>query len=45
MIQRARLPFEAVACDTHYGRSVWLRRQLAGAGLLSRAEVPAHTPV
>jgi SRSO17 transposase len=45
MIQRARVPFEAVACDTNYGRSVWLRRQLAGAGLQYMAEVPAHTQV
>lgn len=45
MIQRARVPCEAVACDTHYGRSVWLRRQLAGAGFQYMAEVPAHTHV
>jgi SRSO17 transposase len=45
MIQRARVPYEAVACDTLYGRSVWLRRQLAGAGVVYIAEVPAHTQV
>jgi SRSO17 transposase len=45
MIQRATVPYEAVACDTLYGRSVWLRRQLAGAGIVYSAEVPAHTQV
>ena len=45
MIQRAQVPFAAVACDTHDGRSVWLRRQMAGAGLQYMAEVPAHTQV
>jgi SRSO17 transposase len=45
MIQRASVPYEAVACATRYGRSVWLRRQLAGAGLVYIAEVPAHTQV
>jgi SRSO17 transposase len=45
MIQRARVPYEAVACATLDGRSVWLRRPLPGAGILSRAEVPATTQV
>jgi len=45
MIQRARVPYEAVACDTLYGRSVWLRREMAGAGILYMAEVPASTQV
>jgi SRSO17 transposase len=45
MIQRATVPYEAVACDTLYGRSVWLRRQLAAAGIVYIAEVPAHTQV
>ena len=48
MIERVRVrgvPFEAVGCDTLYGRSVWLRRQMAGAGLLYMAEVPADTVV
>jgi SRSO17 transposase len=45
MIQRAQVPYEAVACDTLYGRSVWLRRQLDGAGILYMAEVPATTQV
>ena len=45
MIQRARDPDEAVACATREGRSVWLRRQRAGAGLRYLAEVPATTQV
>jgi len=48
MIQRVKehgLPFEAVACDDLYGRSGWLRQQLAEAGLLYMAEVPANTQV
>jgi SRSO17 transposase len=45
MIQRASVPYEAVACDTLYGRSVWLWRQLAAAGMIYSAEVPAHTQV
>jgi len=37
MIQRVQdhgLPFEAIACDDLYGRSGWLRQQMAEAGLL-----------
>jgi SRSO17 transposase len=48
MIQRVRkqgVIFEAVGCDTLYGRSTWLRRQMAGANLLYMAEVPADTQV
>jgi SRSO17 transposase len=48
MIQRARangLPFAAVACDTLYGRSAWLRDQMAQAGIEYYADVPASTPV
>ena len=48
MIQRARangLPFEAVACDTLYGRSVWLRGQMNAADIEYYADVPANTPV
>lgn len=48
MIQRVQqhgVRFEAVGCDTLYGRSVWLRRQMAGAGILYIAEVPADTHV
>ena len=48
MIQRVRqhgVTFEAVGCDTLYGRSVWLRRQMAGAGIWYMAEVPADTHV
>lgn len=48
MIQRARangLPFEAVACDTLYGRSTWLRDQMTQAGIEYYADVPANTKV
>lgn len=48
MIQRVQargLPFEAVACDDLYGRSGWLRQQMADAGLLYMAEAPANTQV
>lgn len=48
MIQRVQargLPFVAVGCDTLYGRSVWLRRKMAGANILYMAEVPADTQV
>ena len=48
MIERARangLPFEAVACDTLYGRNTWLRDRMAGAGLEYYADVPANTRV
>jgi SRSO17 transposase len=48
MIERAvaeGLPFELVCCDTLYGRSHWLRRKLAGAGLCYLADVPVDTQV
>ena len=48
MIQRVQakgLPFEAVACDDLYGRSTWLRDQLAGANLVYMADVPRTTRV
>jgi SRSO17 transposase len=48
MIQRVQargLPFEAVAFDTLYGRSAWLRDQLAAAELEYYADVPADTKV
>ena len=37
--------FEAVACDTLYGRSSWLRKQIAGIGKIYVAEVPVDTRV
>ncbi|MBM4341640.1 MAG: transposase, partial [Deltaproteobacteria bacterium] len=43
MIQRVQargLTCAAVACDDLYGRSGWLRQQMAEAGLLYMAEVP-----
>ncbi len=48
MIERVRqdgLPFEAIGCDTLYGRSVWLRRKINTAGLIYMADVPADTEV
>jgi SRSO17 transposase len=48
MIQRVRaqgLRFEAVACDTLYGRNGWLRDQMNAAGIQYYADVPANTPV
>jgi len=45
MIQRAKVPFEAVAMDDLYGRSGWLRRQMDQAGILYMAEIPEDTQV
>ncbi|MCP4209627.1 MAG: IS701 family transposase [Shimia sp.] len=48
MIQRVRaqgVPFEAVACDTLYGRSTWFRDRLDEEGLEYYADVPANTQV
>jgi len=48
MIQRAQaegFPFEAVACDDLYGRSVWFRDRLAAAGITYMADVPHTTQV
>jgi SRSO17 transposase len=48
MIQRARangLPFEAVACDTLYGRSTWLRDQMDSQDIEYYADVPANTKI
>lgn len=48
MIERVTnegLPFEWVCCDTLYGRSYWLRRKIAGAGLIYMADVPIDTQV
>ena len=48
MIQRVQgegLPFVAVAFDSHYGRSAWLRDQVTAAGLEYYADVPADTRV
>lgn len=48
MIQRVRaqgVPFEAVACDTLYGRSTWLRDQLDEANIEYYADIPANTRV
>lgn len=38
-------PFEAVGCDTLYGRSIWLRRKMSGAGLVYMADIPADMRV
>ncbi len=48
MIIRAQeegLPFEAVGCDTLYGRSLWLRRNLDSQDIVYVADVPADTQV
>jgi SRSO17 transposase len=48
MIQRVHsegFPFEAIACDSHYGRSGWLRDQMTAVGLEYYADVPADTKV
>ena len=42
MIQRVHaeaFPFAAIACDSHYGRSAWLRDQMAAAALEYYADV------
>lgn len=44
-VQERELPFEAVAFDTLYGRSAWLRDQLTAAGLEYYADVPVDTKV
>ncbi len=48
MIQRAQasgFPFEAVGCDTLYGRSIWLRQQMDKTGIVYMADVPENTQV
>lgn len=45
MIQRAKVPYEAVAMDDLYGRSTWLRCQLDQAGIIYMAEIPEDTQV
>jgi len=45
MLQRAQVPFAAVACDDLYGRSGWLRRQMEQTGILYMAEIPKDTQV
>lgn len=46
MIERAKaegVPFAAVGCDTLYGRSIWLRRQMDAQAIVYMADVPADT--
>jgi SRSO17 transposase len=48
LVQRAQargMPFEAVACDTLYGRSFWFRGQLAAADIEYYADIPANSKV
>lgn len=48
MIQRVQaegFPFAAIACDTLYGRSAWLRDQMMATGLEYYADVPADTKI
>jgi SRSO17 transposase len=44
-VQREGLPFEAVDCDTLYGRSGWLRDELAALPVEYYADVPSNTYV
>jgi SRSO17 transposase len=44
-VQQDAIPFEAVDCDTLYGRSGWFRDELAAAGLEYYADVPHNTQV
>lgn len=44
-VQGESIPFEAVDCDTLYGRSGSFRDELAAAGLEYYADVPANTQV
>lgn len=48
MIARVKargLPFEAVACDSLYGRSPWLRDQCTAEGIECYSDVPANSLV
>ena len=45
VVSEGELKIRGVACDTLYGRSVWLRRKWAGLGLVYMAEVPIDTKV
>lgn len=45
VVSEGELKIKGVACDTLYGRSVWLRRKWARLGLLYMAEVPIDTKV
>ena len=48
MIQRVRaqgVPFDAVACDTLYGQSTWLRDTLDQEHIEYYADVPANSQV
>jgi SRSO17 transposase len=42
-VQREEMPFEAVDCDTLYGRSGWLRDELASSEIEYYADVPENT--
>jgi hypothetical protein len=44
-VAKEGLAFEAVGCDTLYGRSVWLRRKIGGARLIYMADIPVDTLV
>lgn len=45
VVSEGELKIKGVACDTLYGRSVWLRRKWAGLGLVYMAEVPVNTRI
>ncbi len=44
-VSREGFVFEAVGCDTLYGRSKWLRRKMDCTGIVYMADVPADTHV
>lgn len=45
MIQRVRVPYEAVLCDDLYGRNQHFRRQMDETGILYLGDIPANTLV
>ena len=45
MVQRVRVPYEAVLCDDLYGRNQHFRRQMDQAGILYLGDIPANTLV
>ena len=45
VVSERKLKIKGVACDTLYGRSVWLRRKWAQSGLIYLAEVPIDTKI
>lgn len=44
-LKQRKFPFEALVCDTLYGRSTWLRAQLRQEEIIYMADVPKDTLV